>query len=349
MVRDFLPKVSAASLRKMHKKEENPKAQRRLLACIQRKDGKTIAEIADAMNEPPSTVTDWLRRIKADGLDGLYDIKNKGADCKLDKRQLNSLVKDLDASPAEVGLGAGAWTMPLVRMHIKKKFGVEYHVRSVWDLVLRLGFSRVKPRPHDIRGASPQKAAWYKKKARERNKICVREGRIIVSLDEMHMSLKSIVQYGWHRKKARGANRAKQITVDITGKRPGRATLIGLIGDGGVGHFEFHDAGNIANVREFLLNAHKELGDMLIYTDNASYHSEKMFEELYEETNGGIMVEFLPEYTPELASIELQWREIKRYLANKFFDTIEEMQDAVIDGLRRGIIKIVKVQDFMIV
>ena len=165
----------------------------------------------------------------------------------------------------------------------------------------------------------------------------------------MHISLKSIVGPGWYREKARGANRAKQITVDVTGKRPGRATLIGVIGDGGVGHFEFHDAGNIANVEEFLLNAHKELGDMLLYTDNASYHSEKMFERLYKATDGGIMVEFLPPYTPELASIELQWREIKRYLANKFFDTIEEMQDAVIDGLRRGLIKIVKVQDFMIV
>ena len=165
MVRNFLPKVSVASLRKMHKKEDDPKAQLRLLACIQRKDGKTIAEIADAMNEPPSTVTYWLKRITVDGLDGLYDIKNKGADCKLDKRQLDSLVKDLDASPAEVGLGAGVWTMPLVRMHIKKKFGVEYHVRSVWDLVLRLGFSHMKPRPRDIRGASPQKAAWYKKKS----------------------------------------------------------------------------------------------------------------------------------------------------------------------------------------
>ena len=97
------------------------------------------------------------------------------------------------------------------------------------------------------------------------------------------------------------------------------------------------------------MNAYKELGDMRIYTDNASYHSEKMFSRLYKETNDGIMVEFLPPYTPELVSIELQWREIRCYLANKFFDTIEEMQDTIIDGLRRNLIKIVKVQDYMIV
>lgn len=163
MVREFLPEVSVARLRKMHKKEENPKVQRRLLACIHRKDGKTMAEIADAINEPPSTVADWMKRIKEAGLDGLYDIKNKGAECKLDKRQLRSLVKDLDGSPADAGLGAGSWTMPLVRTHIKKKFGVEYHVRSVWDLVLRLGFTHIKPRPRDVRGASRQKIAVFKK------------------------------------------------------------------------------------------------------------------------------------------------------------------------------------------
>ena len=123
-----------------------------------------------------------------DGLDGLYDIKNKGAECNLDKCQLTSLVRDLDASPAEVALGAGAWTMPLVRMHIKKKFGVEYHVRSVWDLVLRLGFSRMKPRPHDIRRVSTQKPHGATK-AYQRNELCAREGHLILSLDEMHMYL----------------------------------------------------------------------------------------------------------------------------------------------------------------
>ena len=164
MAKEFLVGTSIARLCKMHKKEKNSKAKCRLLACIHRKRGKTIMEIADALNEPRSTITDWLKRIETNGLNDIYDVKNKGAACKLSKRQLESLAQDLDAGPAAVGLGAGAWTMPLVRIHIKKKYRKEYRIHSVWDLVHRLGFKYVKPSPHDGRGASPQKIAIFKKK-----------------------------------------------------------------------------------------------------------------------------------------------------------------------------------------
>ena len=165
MAKEFLPNVSMARLRSMQKKERNPKARDRLLACIQRKQGMTLVEISETLNVPRSTVTDWMKRIGQNGLGDMYDVKNKGAACKLSKRQLKALERDLQAGPAAVGLGAGAWTIPLIRMHIKKKFRVEYHVHSVWSLVRRLGFARVKPRPRDVRGASPEEIKAFKKKS----------------------------------------------------------------------------------------------------------------------------------------------------------------------------------------
>lgn len=140
MAEAFLPNVSMTRLRNMHRKEKDPKARYRLLACIHRKQGKTIAEIADTLNTPRGTVTGWIKNIEKGGLGKRYDVKNKGAACKLTGRQLEELERDLEAGPAAAGLGEEAWTIPLVRTHIKKKFRVEYHVRSVWDLVRRLGF-----------------------------------------------------------------------------------------------------------------------------------------------------------------------------------------------------------------
>ena len=140
MAKAFLPNVSITRLRNMKRKEKDPKASNRLLVCIHRKQGKTIMEIADTLNIPRSTVTDWIKNIGQGGLGKRYDVKNKGAPCKLSKRQLEALERDLEAGPAAVGLGEDTWTIPLVRAHIKKKFRVEYHVRSVWDLVRRLGF-----------------------------------------------------------------------------------------------------------------------------------------------------------------------------------------------------------------
>ena len=85
-----------------------------------------------------------------------------------------------------------------------------------------------------------------------------------------------------------------------------------------------------------------------LYTDNASYHSEAVFKRLHERTDGGIVVRFLPKYTPELAPIEAQWREVKRYIANMFFDDIEQLKKSAKDGLRRGRIKIVKMYDYLV-
>ncbi len=171
MARRFLPKVNMARLCDMHRKEKDPKAQSRLVVCIQRKQGKTIAEISKGLNIPRSTVTNWIRNIEKNGLNKRCDIKNKGAACKLTKRQIKALERDLEAGPAAIGLGSGAWTIPLIRTHIKKKFSVEYHVHSVWDLVNRLGFVYIKPRPATYGGRLRQKSRISKKSSQNRSNL----------------------------------------------------------------------------------------------------------------------------------------------------------------------------------
>lgn len=346
----FLPNIRATKLRKLHKRETDPKVKLRLLACIHRKEGKKIEEIADAINEPKSTVHNWLNRIESGGLERMYNTKNKGADCKLTERQLKVLARDLDAGPAAVGLGAGSWTLQLIRRHIKKKFKVEYRLQSVWDLVRRLGFKHTKPRPIDIRGASREKTKAFKKKAHRIARIYAGRGYKVVSLDEMHVSMQSIIRKGWYRRTGEnGENKTGQIAVGVTGRRSGRFTMIGIIGDDGLHYFKSYDTGNMKNVEDFLMRAYNKIGKMLIFTDNASYHSKNLFKKLRKITNGGIVVKFLPTYTPQLAPIESQWREIKRHIANLFFDDIEEIKDAIMRGLKRGLIKIVKLHDYMIV
>ena len=347
MAKEFLPNVSVARLRSMQKKEKNPKVRDRLLACMHRKQGKTLVEISDTLNVPRSTVTDWMKRIGRNGLSDMYDVKNKGAACKLSKRQLKALDRDLEAGPAAVGLGAGAWTIPLIRMHIKKKFRVEYHVHSVWSLVRRLGFVHIKPRPRDVRGASPAEIKAFKKKAHRTVVAYAGRGYLAVSLDEMHVNMQSVVRKSWYKRKGSG-KRAEQVRVDVTGRRSGRTTLIGIVAANGRSYFEFCDTGNAENVEAFLTRAYKKMGKLLVYTDNASYHSEAVFKRLYEKTGGGIVVRFLPKYTPELAPIEAQWREVKRYIADMFFDDIEQLKKAVKDGFRRGRIKIVKMYDYLV-
>ena len=59
------------------------------------------------------------------------------------------------------------------------------------------------------------------------------------------------------------------------------------------------------------------------------------------------VVRFLPKYTLELAPIESQWREVKRYIANQFFDDIGQLKREVLKALRSGRIKIIKMHDYL--
>ena len=158
----------------MAKTEKVPKAKTRLLACIQRKTGKPYEEIAADLNEPLGTVYGWLRRIEKDGLEARYNKKQKGASCKLDAGQLGRLADDLERGPAELGYGTAMWTMPLVRRHIEEKFRTTYHVRSMSNLMHRLGFRRVVPRPRNAKSATPAEREAFKKKLVRWQKRCPR-------------------------------------------------------------------------------------------------------------------------------------------------------------------------------
>ena len=60
--KECLRNTSMKRLKQCHKKEKDLGASARLTAYMQRKDGKTAAEIAAIVNRCESTVRDWLAR-----------------------------------------------------------------------------------------------------------------------------------------------------------------------------------------------------------------------------------------------------------------------------------------------
>jgi len=162
--RGFLKGIDAAELRRMHKKEKNPKARDRLLAYAMRKEGMSVYAIANYLNKPYSTIRDWLGRAVRNGLDGIHDKKNPGATCKLTPGQLEQLRADLIAGPDKCGFASSLWTAPLLAAHVRKRFGVEYAVVSMYKLLHRMGFSSRRPRPRHPKSASKSAQTAFKKK-----------------------------------------------------------------------------------------------------------------------------------------------------------------------------------------
>ena len=97
------------------------------------------------------------------------------------------------------------------------------------------------------------------------------------------------------------------------------------------------------------ISGHDQLGDIpeisggdpreqpLFYMvlDNTSYHKPKSAREYVDSTGGGVELEFLPPYTPQLNPVETVWRDLKRRLAGRFFRSLEELKAAITAILER--------------
>ena len=160
----FLPGTSKAYLCRCHREESDPNVRERLLAFIMRKDGMAIRPICDALNRPFSTVRNWLIRAVQLGVTGRYGEVRRGSECRLDPSQLARLRTELIAGPRACGFESGIWTCRIAVEHVRKRYGIQYRERGMWDLLGRLGFSSRKSRSRHPKAASKRSMDAFKKK-----------------------------------------------------------------------------------------------------------------------------------------------------------------------------------------
>lgn len=158
----FLIDMSKVELNDLYKKEKSVKGKLRLLAVIQRKEGKTLDDIASSLQKPKTTIHDWLQRVESKGLKNLYDVKQSGRPPGLSKEEKKKLTKVLNENPEKQGIPFVIWTTSLVQYIIHKLFNILYQLRNVEYLVKELNFSLQKPRPENRKA---------NKKAQEKFKI----------------------------------------------------------------------------------------------------------------------------------------------------------------------------------
>jgi len=74
----------------------------------------------------------------------------------------------------------------------------------------------------------------------------------------------------------------------------------------------------------------KEFKDenIVLIMDNASFHKSKKL-----DLPKNIKIEFIPPYSPELNPQERRFEDIKKYLKNKIFKSLDELQNRVTDIL----------------
>ena len=321
-----MPGVSEKRLEKAARKEKDKCAKFRLLACLGRKKGHSIRRIARDLKTAYSTIRDWLLRMRDRGLKGRFNARPKGRRAKLPLQIIRTVRRRLKRSPKKCGFETGSWQMDMVTEMIRKEFGATVRARTLRRWLRRIGFSWRKDRYVPYRPVSKERQEEFKREVGERAAQRRADGMAVLAEDEAAVQRSQNPAYGWRPTGGREQVRASfsRESVRIFGAMSQDELRIKIV-----------ESTNSETFREFIEEIRRDRPRLFMVLDNASYHKSKAVREYVESTGGGVGLEFLPPYTPQLNPVETVWRYLKKRLAGRFFRSLDELKVAITAILER--------------
>ena len=154
---------TTTELKKFFRKEKDQRRAVRIRAIYLALMGKTAPQIAQVLGYTRRVVQNWVYSYNRRGIEGLGDDKGRGRKPMLNEDQIQWLRQRIEEGPVPDDKVCVFHAADIGRI-IQKQFGVEYHVRSVRNLLKRLGYSYVSSRPEHPKG-DPQAREVFKKKS----------------------------------------------------------------------------------------------------------------------------------------------------------------------------------------
>jgi transposase len=118
---------------------------RRLRALELKERGWKQTQIADALGVTEGAVSQWMKRAREEGVEGLRHKPPPGATPRLSEDERAKLPKLLAQGAQAHSFRGEVWTCERVATVIRREFGVSYHPAHVSRVVRALGLSLQKP------------------------------------------------------------------------------------------------------------------------------------------------------------------------------------------------------------
>lgn len=142
------------------KKFERDRIYLRLLAIVKAGD-HPITEVASFFEVSRDTVSRWIKRFRAGGVEGLFDRPKGHNPSKLNdhhKRQIAGwLERDRDSRGKPTH-----WTLEKLRLEIAQEFGIMISVMPLWSHLRKMGFRQKVPRPLHAQADKQRQDAFKK-------------------------------------------------------------------------------------------------------------------------------------------------------------------------------------------
>ena len=321
----FVPALSESGrkqLTALFKYHDSHSVRRRSHSILLSADGFTIDEIARIYQIHRDTVGTTFDKWKRDGIAGLFDDSRSGRPSKLSEDEADEAVKLLKEEPRSIKKALAA---------TREKTGKEI---SEWTLkrIAKNAELRWKRMRRSVKGRRDQ--GEFERVQEEITALHEQEAAGEVGLyyfDESGFSLTPDVPYAWQ---------AVGETIEIPSSRSKRLNVLGFCNK----QQDFHATTVQGYVdSEIVIACFDQFCDTInkktiVVVDNASMHTGSKFKgKLGEWEENGLIVKYLPTYSPELNLIEIVWRLIKynwlplsAYLS---FKNLKSELQQVLDGI----------------
>ena len=139
--------ANPAALRRLARRERNPRTASRMLAIASALEGMSRAEAARLVGMGRQALRDAVLRYNAEGLDGLRDRPKPGRAPALTEAEGAVLPNTVFRGPDRAQDGGSDWTLPMLCRWIERRFDKRLHPASLSRILRRLDLSRQKTRP----------------------------------------------------------------------------------------------------------------------------------------------------------------------------------------------------------
>jgi transposase len=293
---------------------------RRAQAVLLAKQGRTAQDIADALGCSLKAVKNWVTQYNAGGIEALHDRPRSGRPPLLDPAHYPHLKQRLDAPPRPED---GVCTLRGldIRRILDQEFGVLMSLQAVYDLLHRLGYSDLMPRPQH-EDANPEVQAFFKEIVGEQiDAIAQQNPECAIRVyfeDEARFGTQGTITRVWAPKGSRpravrqnGREWLYVLMAVCVGTGASSALIMPELNTGVLNLFLEQFSGELpAGVHAVLI------------WDGAGYHTSG---DLVVPSNVSLIQ--LPPYSPELNPVENLWHYLRaHHWSNREYDSYQDLQ-----------------------
>ncbi len=312
----FLTKAERKELLEELKNERYRRYEDRIRVILLLDDDWTYKKISKAFFLDEGSISNYKKRYKKYGFEGLINDSYQGKGSFLAPNELKRLEQDLSKIIFP--------NTKAVIAHIKAKYHVAYSRTGATDLLHKLGFSFKKAT------AVPGKAIKKDQKKFVRRYKRLRKSYRIYFADSTHPEYQPTITYGWIKK-------GEKFEVKTNSGWKKRVNICGAIGIENLDIItRTHKTINKTSICDLLRQIRRKNLDekkLCLILDGAAYNRAKVVKKLAKKLK--IKLVYLPAYSPNLNPIERLWKFMKaKVTANRYYEKFDQFKDSLTQFFR---------------